>query len=166
MGNWMSKLSVWLNIAPAHINPPQEYLASDNYALFGQSQSWAPQGYVDGTDEIVQNRYMASGPFSWATQYAWSAPFSPQYGRSGQALVGDTQALQSYEWGYIPTEQQLASAVALQNIGNLVNHGVEIDKQQIDPMQNQLIQAIYRSANSFWQDVRISNGTGWGYPNG
>lgn len=149
----LSKLAQWLNIAPAKVSPPQKYMASERFSFGGESQLWSPSGYVDMEDEIAQNRIMVYGPFASAQRYAWEFPFD---GRQN----GDETALESYQWGWIPTETQVASAVALQNMGN---HRGEVPYTQNDPLQNQLLQAIYRSANQFWQETRNTNGTGWGY---
>lgn len=135
------------------ITPPQKFLSGGISTPFGVNQAWSPSGYVSLQDEIAQNRLLENGPFAYAQNYAWSFPFN---GRQN----GDEHALVSYQWGWIPTEMQVASAVALQNIGS---HAREIPYTQSDPLQNQLLQAIYRSANQFWQEVRLENGTGWGY---
>lgn len=149
------RIKSWLKIAPPETQPPQMYMTSLDGFAGRESQAWSPNGFVSLDDEIAQNRYMVSGPFAYATKYAYSFPFN---GRQD----GDEYALKSYEWGWIPTEQQLGAAVALQNMGVMINQH-DTTLQQVDPMQNQLLQAIYRSANAFWQETRNTNGTSWGY---
>lgn len=120
---------------------------------YGNFYPWAPNGYVDVQDESQQNYYTRHGPQVVACAYAQNYPFD---GRQR----GD-ESYQQNSYGYIPTELEIASAVAIRNMSALNG---EYPRQGNDPTQNQIIQTLYANTASLWQDVARYNGT-WGVEN-
>lgn len=121
-----------------------------NYAgMYG----WEPNGYVSELDELNQNYYTAHGPQVVANEYSYLFPFN---GRQN----GD-EHYKGNQYGYVPTEIEIASAIALRNMSAL---NQEAPYTQNDPAQNQLIQQMYTHTAELWQDIARYNGT-WGVEN-
>lgn len=118
---------------------------------FGNMTPWDVNGFVDNVDESHQNYFTRHGPQVVAFSYAQKFPFD---GRQEADFQRNT-------YGYVPTELEIASAVAIRNMMALNG---EYPRQQNDPTQNQIIQQLYTHTAELWADVARYNGT-WGVEN-
>ncbi len=109
-------------------------------------KNWKPDGFVSKADEQVQEYYTRAGSLPPALAYAYSLP---SYG--GQAdMTGN-------EIGWIPTETEIGSAIALRNMAEVSGGATPV--QVDDPQQNQILQSLYASTAAFWEDIRRASGT-------
>lgn len=118
---------------------PQSFLGRDN---------WAPNGFVNPADERIQDFYTEQGQLPQLYSYV-----EPYNGRQIADFTGNS-------FGYIPTEIELASAVALRNMMAVTG---ETPFTPDDPQQNQILQQLYQGTAQFWEDIRNASGTAGSY---
>jgi hypothetical protein len=81
--------------------------------------------------------------------YAYNLPFN------GRMDADESFGGESFQ--YIPTEVQVGAAIAMRNMAE----AGELPIQSNEPGMTQLLQSLYQSTTSFWQNIRQAAGTGW-----
>jgi hypothetical protein len=112
---------------------------------------YAPQGFVSEQDEAdMYYRSILCNEAVVGLSYAQNVCFSADPYVSDEKYGGDS-------FQYIPTEVQVASAIALRNMAT----AGELPVQNNAPGMTQLLQSLYQRTSEFWQQIRQASGTGW-----
>lgn len=111
--------------------------------------TWAPGGYVSEADEAAMQRAY-QGIQMAGLRYSYGVMFSDDPYAGDEHYGGDA-------FQYIPTEVQVAAAIAMRNM----SEAGELPVQTNDPGMAQLLQSLYQRTAQFWQDIRAASGTGW-----
>ena len=111
---------------------------------------WAVGGFVDPADERAQ-------------QAALDNPFAAQQGYLLDTMISGADAgdevFEPNVFAFIPTEYQVAAAIAAANMQALQTASDPVQTQ--GPGLAQLTQSLYKQAASLWQELSVADMEGW-----
>lgn len=118
------------------------------FQQFAGMLPWGPSGIVNAEDE----RAMASAlnnPYTYGAQYLHDA--------ADQLDHGD-ECHEPNVFGFIPTETQVAAALAALNMQVMNTPEPVMDRT---PTLAQLSQSLYSSAADLWREIAVADTEGW-----
>lgn len=107
-------------------------------------------GFVDPMDEQAQ-QVALDNPWAACQGYALDTMVSG-------ADAGD-ETFEPNVFGYIPTEYQVAAAIAVANMQALQSASDPVETRS--PGLAQLTQSLYKQAAGLWQELSVADMEGW-----
>lgn len=109
---------------------------------------WAPSGLVSAEDERAQSVAL-NNPFTLGRRYLHDAY---------DALDHGDECFEPNTFGLIPTETQVASALAALNMQVMATPEPVMDRS---PSLAQLTQSLYSQAGDLWAEIAAADTEGW-----
>lgn len=111
---------------------------------------YVPQGFVDPQDEAAQQLALVN---PWLACQSW------EYEGVACHLDKGDEAFEPNVYAYIPTEYEVAAAVAVANMQALQQAGDPV--QTRTPALAQLTQSLYQQTAALWQELSAADTGGW-----
>lgn len=115
-------------------------------------EPYVPGGFVDARDEQAQ---------ALALVNPWLDALGNEYGILAAHLDQGDEVYDTNTFGYIPTEQQVAAAIAVANMQALAAAGVTEPTQTRSPQLAQLVKSLYQQSAALWQELSVADTEGW-----
>ena len=109
---------------------------------------WAPGGYVSAEDERAEQLALVN-PFWDQRRYLHAA---------GDTLDHGDEVFQPNTFAYIPTEIQVAAALAVMNMQVMTTPEPVMDRT---PALAQLTKSLYAQAADLWREIAAADTEGW-----
>lgn len=89
----------------------------------------------------------------------WLDAVGEEYGILAAGLDAGDETFDTNTFAYIPTESQLAAAVAVANMQALQQAGDPV--QTRSPQLAQLVKSLYQQSAALWQELSVADTEGW-----
>jgi hypothetical protein len=109
---------------------------------------WAPGGYVSAEDERAEQLALAN-PYWYQRVYLHQAADTLDHG---------DETFQTNTFAYIPTEIQVAAALATMNAQIMATPDPVTDRT---PALAQLTKSLYAQASDLWREIAAADTEGW-----
>ncbi len=109
---------------------------------------WAPGGFVSAEDEQAEQLALAN-PYWFQQRYLHAA---------GDTLDHGDVTVQPNTFAYIPTETQVAAALADKNMQVMATPEPVMDRT---PALAQLTKSLYAQAADLWREIAVADTEGW-----
>lgn len=119
-------------------------------ARFGAQ--YAPNGFVDSQDQRALDLALVN---------PWLSDQVELYATLAAGLDQGDEVFEPNVFAYIPTEQQVAAAIAVANMQANNATGLSPQSQQTSPRLAQLTQSLYRQAAALWSELSVADTEGW-----
>lgn len=110
---------------------------------------WEPNGAISAEDEQAQAAALVN-PWTDQALYLHDAFDTLDHG---------DETIEPNVFAYVPTEQQVAAALAVLNMQVMTTPDPVVDRQ---PSLAQLSQSMYAQAADLWQEIAAGDTEGWG----
>lgn len=117
-------------------------------SLFGAP--YAVGGFVDPHDEMAQQLALVN---------PWLSDQKNLYGVLELGLDQGDEVFEPNTFAYIPTEQQIAAALAVANMQAMLQASAPV--QERTPALRQLTSSLYQQAAALWQELSVADTEGW-----
>lgn len=109
---------------------------------------WAPSGVISEQDEKAQALALET-PWRYQTDYLYAAADTLDHGN---------ESIETNTFAYIPTEIQVAAALATLNMQVMTTPYPVMDRS---PSLAQLSQSLYAQAADLWKEIAAADTEGW-----